>query len=197
MFVVHPRNPSPEYRVDRDFALMLSEWAIEAGTVRPNTLEMNDFNVLTINGKVFPSTAPLICKTGDRVRIRLGNLGATDHHPMHIHGHHFQGHGNRRRGDSVFGAVAGIDGAGRGRADTQHRIHCRCARRLGVSLSHDAPRDESDGTSTFPIWSELNQRDWMKNSGRCLPAYMTMGHTGMDMGKDGRGDADIRRIRSR
>jgi hypothetical protein len=37
---------------------MISEWAIEAGTARPNTLVMNDFNILTINGKVFPSTAP-------------------------------------------------------------------------------------------------------------------------------------------
>ena len=62
LFVVHPRNPSPEYRVDRDFALLLSEWTVEAGTARPNTLKMNDFNVLTINGKVFPSTAPLICQ---------------------------------------------------------------------------------------------------------------------------------------
>ena len=66
MFVVHPRNPSPEYRVDRDFSLMISEWAVKAGTARPNTLEMTDFNVLTINGKVFPSTAPLVCRTGDQ-----------------------------------------------------------------------------------------------------------------------------------
>ena len=90
MFVVHPRNPSADYRVDRDFSLMISEWSVKAGTSRPNTLEMTDFNVLTINGKVFPSTAPLVCKTGDRVRLRLGNLGAMDHHPMHIHGYHFR-----------------------------------------------------------------------------------------------------------
>ena len=43
MFVVHPRTPSPEYRVDRDFSLMISEWSIAAGTSRPNTLEMSDF----------------------------------------------------------------------------------------------------------------------------------------------------------
>ena len=90
MFVVHPRNPSPDQRVDRDFSLMISEWAVKPGTARPNTLEMTDFNVLTINGKVFPSTAPLVCRTGDRVRLRLGNLGATHHHPMHIHGYHFR-----------------------------------------------------------------------------------------------------------
>ena len=90
MFVIHPRNPATEYHVDRDFALLLSEWTIEAGTARPNTLKMNDFNILTINGKVFPSTAPLVSKTGDKVRIRLGNLGAMNHHPFHIHGHHFR-----------------------------------------------------------------------------------------------------------
>jgi FtsP/CotA-like multicopper oxidase with cupredoxin domain len=32
MFIIHPRNPSPEYNVDRDFSLMISEWAIPAGT---------------------------------------------------------------------------------------------------------------------------------------------------------------------
>ena len=31
-----------EHFVDRDFALLLSEWVIEAGTARPNTLKMND-----------------------------------------------------------------------------------------------------------------------------------------------------------
>ncbi len=81
MFVVHPRNPSSDYRVDRDFSLMISEWSVKAGTARPNTLEMTDFDILTINGKVLPSTTPLVCKTGDRVRIRIGNLGAMDHHP--------------------------------------------------------------------------------------------------------------------
>ena len=36
MFVVHPRHPS-QYRVDRDFSLMISEWSMKAGTFRPNT----------------------------------------------------------------------------------------------------------------------------------------------------------------
>jgi hypothetical protein len=50
---------------------------------------MKDFNVLTFNGKVFPATAPMVVKTGQRVRIRLGNLSAMDHHPIHLHGHSF------------------------------------------------------------------------------------------------------------
>lgn len=38
MFVAHPRHPSPDYHVDRDISLMVSEWDIKAGTYRPNTL---------------------------------------------------------------------------------------------------------------------------------------------------------------
>src|SRR4029079_3334920 len=51
---------------------------------------MTDFNVVTFNGKVFPATSPLVAKTGDRVRIRIGNLSATDHHPIHLHGNSFR-----------------------------------------------------------------------------------------------------------
>ncbi len=90
MIVVHPRRRTDDYRVDRDFVIMLSEWAIEPGTSRPNPIAMDGFNVLTMNAKAFPGTSPLVCKTGDRVRIRFGNLSAMDHHPIHLHGYHFK-----------------------------------------------------------------------------------------------------------
>ncbi len=89
MFVIHPREPRTP-SVYRDFAILLSEWAIKPGTSRPDTSEMTDFNVLTMNSKAFPGTAPLVAKRGDRVRIRLGNLSATDHHPIHLHGYSFR-----------------------------------------------------------------------------------------------------------
>ncbi len=88
LFVVHPRAPAGP-RPDRDFAYLLSEWHMRPGTYRPDPNEMTDFNVLTLNGKCFPGTAPLVAKTNDRVRIRFGNLSAMDHHPMHLHGHTF------------------------------------------------------------------------------------------------------------
>lgn len=88
LFVIHPRQPV--YRVDKDFALMLSEWKIDPGAARPDPAEMNDFNILTFNGKCFPGTAPLICQLGDKVRIRLGNLSVMDHHPIHLHGFYFR-----------------------------------------------------------------------------------------------------------
>ncbi len=89
LFVVHPRT-RPAGAPERDFALMLSEWKITPGTSRPDPNEMTDFNVLTMNGRVFPGTEPLVARTGDRVRIRFGNLGAMEHHPIHLHGYQFQ-----------------------------------------------------------------------------------------------------------
>jgi hypothetical protein len=47
-----------------------------------------EFNWLTMNGKAGPATTPLLVKIGERVRIRLVNLGM-DHHPIHLHGHQF------------------------------------------------------------------------------------------------------------
>jgi FtsP/CotA-like multicopper oxidase with cupredoxin domain len=89
MIVVHPRaaeGPPP----DRDYALMLSEWRVTPGTSRPNPNEMTDFNLFTFNSRAFPGTAPLVAQVGDRVRIRLGNLGAMSHHPIHLHGYSFR-----------------------------------------------------------------------------------------------------------
>ena len=88
MFVIHPREPQGP-RPDRDFAIMLAEFLIRAGTSRPDPNAMSDFNVLTMNGRSFPGIDPLVVKQGERVRIRLGNLGPMDHHPIHLHGYQF------------------------------------------------------------------------------------------------------------
>jgi FtsP/CotA-like multicopper oxidase with cupredoxin domain len=92
LFIIHPRpgmGTRTRRPVDRDFAILLHEWRIDPGAKRPNPNEMTDFNVLTMNAKSFPATAPLVVRTGQRVRIRLGNLGPMDHHPIHLHGHRF------------------------------------------------------------------------------------------------------------
>lgn len=89
MIVVHPRTHEGP-RPDRDYALMLSEWRVTPGTDRPNPNEMTDFNVFTFNSRAFPGTAPLVAQVGDRVRIRIGNLSAMSHHPIHLHGYSFR-----------------------------------------------------------------------------------------------------------
>jgi len=86
LFIIHPKEPYRP-RVDKDFGLILQEWAILPNNTIPNTLSM-EFNWLTINGKAGPATTPLIVKLGERVRIRMVNLGM-DHHPMHLHGNTF------------------------------------------------------------------------------------------------------------
>jgi FtsP/CotA-like multicopper oxidase with cupredoxin domain len=85
-FIIHPRTAHAP-RVDRDFGIVLQEWAILPNNTIPNSLAM-EFNWLTMNGKAGPATTPILCKVGERVRIRLINMGM-DHHPIHMHGHQF------------------------------------------------------------------------------------------------------------
>jgi FtsP/CotA-like multicopper oxidase with cupredoxin domain len=89
LFVVHPREMEPDPPA-RDYALLLSEWKIEPGVRRPDPNEMADFNVLTMNAKIHPATRNLVAAVGERVRIRIGNLSAMSHHPIHLHGHSFR-----------------------------------------------------------------------------------------------------------
>ncbi len=89
LIIVHPRKPETP-APDKDFALLLSEWDVKPGTFRPDTSVPVGFNTLTINARAFPGTSPLVVKTGDRVRIRIGNLSAMSHHSIHLHGHSFQ-----------------------------------------------------------------------------------------------------------
>ncbi len=86
LFIIHPRRAHLP-RVDRDFGIVLQEWALLPNNTIPNTLAM-EFNWLTMNGKAGPDTTPMLVKLGERVRIRLVNLGM-DHHPIHLHGHQF------------------------------------------------------------------------------------------------------------
>jgi len=86
-FIMHPKQP---YRrtVDKDFVLLLQEYAVLPNNTVPNSMNM-EFNWLLLNGKAGPDVTPLIVRLGDRVRIRLINLGM-DHHPIHLHGHTFE-----------------------------------------------------------------------------------------------------------
>jgi FtsP/CotA-like multicopper oxidase with cupredoxin domain len=85
--IFHPRR-APR-RVDRDFAIFLMEWFIKPGTSIPDPTMMLDFNLFTFNSRVFPGTAPLLARLGDRVRIRIANI-SMDSHPIHVHGHNFR-----------------------------------------------------------------------------------------------------------
>lgn len=93
-FIIHPKRAGQPRavnrpRVDRDFCIFLQEWFIEPGTSTPNPSIMTDFNLFTFNSRVFPGTAPLVVRLGERVRIRFANL-SMDSHPIHLHGYTFK-----------------------------------------------------------------------------------------------------------
>ncbi len=182
MFVIHPRNPSPAYRVDRDFVILLSEWSIKPGTARPDPNEMMEFNTLTMNAKVFPGTPALVCKKGDRVRLRFGNLSAMDHHPIHLHGHYFKvvatdGGPIPLAGQWPETTVLVPTGSTRdvefiADAPGDWAMHCHMTHHVMNQMGHNLPN--MIGVAR----GNLDQR-----IRPLLPGYMTMGETGMgDMG---------------
>ncbi len=184
LFIVHPRQPRGP-RVDRDFALMMHEWKLEPGARRPDPNEMTDFNLLTFNGKAFPGTAPLVVKTGQRVRIRLGNLGPMDHHPIHLHGFHFRI--TETDGGRIPESAQWTDGTvlvpvGSTRtiefvADVpgDWAMHCHMTHHVMNQMGHDIANVIG-----------LKPGEFDKKVRELLPHYMTMGQTGMgdmeDMG---------------
>jgi manganese oxidase len=185
MIVVHPRRPSPSYRVDRDFTILLSEWKMTPGVLRPDPNEMTDFNILTMNAKVFPATQPLVCKTGDRVRVRFGNLGAMDHHPIHLHGHYFKvtaTDGGTIPPDGQWPETTVLVPVGSTRdvefiadAAGDWAFHCHMTHHVMNQMSHGIPN--SIGIDPAKLDKRVR---------KILPGYMTMGQTGMgDMGDMG------------
>ncbi len=185
MIVVHPRRPPPEYRVDRDFVILLSEWRITPGTSRPDPNEMTDFNVLTMNAKAFPGTEPLVAKTGDRVRVRIGNLGAMDHHPIHLHGHYFKvaaTDGGRIPLSAQWPETTVLVAVGTTRdielvadAPGDWPLHCHMTHHVMNQMGHDIPN--MIGVKSGAIDKRVRP---------LLPGYMTMGQDGMgDMAEMG------------
>jgi FtsP/CotA-like multicopper oxidase with cupredoxin domain len=175
-FIIHPKKPENR-RIDRDFVIMLHEWAIHPGTYRPDPAIMTDFNMFTFNSKVFPAIDHLVVKTGDRVRIRIGNL-SMDEHPIHIHGHNFWV--TRTDGGTIpktaswpettvlvpVGATRDVEFIADAPGDWA--FHCHKSHHTMNAMAHDIP-------NTLGV----NQKDVEARIRKMLPGYMAMGETGM------------------
>jgi hypothetical protein len=85
-FIIHPKTAFSPW-VEKDYLIALQEYAVLPNSTIPNSMNM-EFNWLTFNGKSGPAATPLIVRHGERVRIRIINLGM-DHHPIHLHGFTF------------------------------------------------------------------------------------------------------------
>lgn len=86
-FIIHPRV-AYEPTVDRDFGLIFQNFFIAPNQSIADSMKM-DWNWHTINGRSGPFTTPLVCRHGERVRVRLLNFSPMQHHPIHLHGHTF------------------------------------------------------------------------------------------------------------
>ena len=101
-FIIHPRV-AYDPPIDRDFALLFQNFFIPPNSTIPDTPKM-DWNWHTINGCSGPYTLPLVCKHGERVRIRLLDFSPMHHHPIHLHG---QLSGLRAAREAAFPKVPG------------------------------------------------------------------------------------------
>jgi FtsP/CotA-like multicopper oxidase with cupredoxin domain len=175
-FIIHPKK-SERPRIDRDFAIMLHEWAIHPGTYRPDPSVMFDFNIFSVNSKVFPAIDHLVVKTADRVRVRIANL-SMDEHPIHIHGHAFRvtstnGGKIPREGQWPETTVLVPVGATRdvefiADAPGDWALHCHKSHHTMNPMGHDIP-------NTLGV-DQMGLEDSIR---KMIPGYMAMGETGM------------------
>ncbi|MCB9772190.1 MAG: copper oxidase [Candidatus Omnitrophica bacterium] len=175
--ISHPKNPV-DPKIDRDFALFLNEWFVEPGTKTPNPSIMTDFNIFTFNSRAFPGTAPLVVKSGERVRIRIGNV-AQESHPIHLHGYSFKvvaTDGGQIPASAQWPETTVLVAPGQTRdiefvADVagDWALHCHRRHHPMNAMGHDAANVLG-----------VNQDDVKDKVRDLVPGYMAMGEHGMD-----------------
>jgi len=176
MFIVHPKNPD-FMRVDRDFCFLLNAYDIDPGSYTPRVNTMLDFNLWTFNSRVFPGIDPLVCRRGDRVRIRVGNLTMTNH-PIHLHGHEFEvtgTDGGWTRPESRWPEVTVDVAVGQMRAiefdateEGDWAFHCHKSHHTMNAMGHGVP-----------TMIGVDQRGIAEKISKLIPDYMVMGERGM------------------
>jgi FtsP/CotA-like multicopper oxidase with cupredoxin domain len=176
MFVIHPKTAVQE-KVDRDYCFVLHNFDVEAGTATPKAATMTDFNMWTLNSRVFPGIDPMVARTGDRVRIRIANLSMHEH-PMHIHGHTWTVTGTD--GGAVppsarfpeatvlvpVGAIRDLEFVADVPGDWA--IHCHKSHHTMNAMGHAVPN-----------MIGVKHDDIARRIRKLVPGYMAMGETGM------------------
>ncbi|MFA5937776.1 MAG: copper oxidase [Sinimarinibacterium sp.] len=175
MFIIHPKDGEPE-PIDRDYCFLLHNWALHPGTYRPDPSVMVDFDLWTFNSKVFPAIEPLVARTGERVRIRMGNLSMWNH-PLHLHGVQFEvtgGDGGRWPQSRWRSEVTEIVGVGQMRdieftaVPGDWAFHCHMSHHTMNAMGHGVP-------NTIGV----DQSGVERTIRSMLPGYMAMGEAGM------------------
>jgi hypothetical protein len=175
MFIIHPRA-GEQARIDRDYGFLLHNWALHPGTYRPDPAIMQEFDLWTFNSKVFPAIDPIVARSGERVRIRIGNLSMWNH-PIHLHGVQFHvtgGDGGRWPRALWRPEATEIVGAGQTRdlefvaVPGDWALHCHMSHHTMNAMGHDLPN---------PLG--VKQGDLEAAVRKMLPDYLAMGESGM------------------
>jgi FtsP/CotA-like multicopper oxidase with cupredoxin domain len=175
LFIIHPREGEPE-PIQRDYAVMLHNWALHPGTSRPDPSVMTDFDLWSMNSKVFPAIQPLVATTGQRVRIRVANISMWNH-PIHLHGVQFEvtgSDGGRWPRSQWRREVTEIVGVGQCRdiefiaVPGDWAFHCHMSHHTMNAMGHHIAN---------PLG--VQQRGLEQRLQRLLPDYMPMGEHGM------------------
>ena len=176
LFIVHPKNPR-QMAVQRDYAFLINAYDIDPGASVPKVNTMLDFNLWTWNSRAFPGIAPLVAQTGERVRIRIGNLTMTNH-PIHLHGHVFEVAGTdggwvpktarwpEVTVDVAVGQMRAIEFVADNPGDWA--FHCHKAHHTMNAMGH-----------SVPTMIGVPQDDLTPALQKLLPDYMAMGSSGM------------------
>ena len=178
-WVTHPKNQN-FMKVDRDFVFLLGNYDIEPGSYTPKVNTMLDFNLWTINTRVFPGIDSMNVRQGDRVRIRMGNLTMTNH-PFHLHGHEFVTTGTDGgwiRPEQRWPEVTMDIGVGQMRAiefdatdPGDWPFHCHKSHHTMNPMGHKVP-----------TMIGVDQKGVAEKINKLVPDYMAMGERGGSMG---------------
>ena len=175
LFIIHPKTPE-EVPVDRDYAFLLHNWALHPGTYRPDPSIMQEFDLWTFNSKVFPAIDHLVARTGERVRLRIGNLSMWNH-PIHLHGVEYEvtgSDGGRWPQSRWRREVTEIVAVGQMRdiefiaVPGDWALHCHMSHHTMNAMGHGIPN--TLGVDQSGVEKELR---------RFLPGYGAMGQSGM------------------
>jgi len=175
-FVVHPREPE-QPKIDRDYCIMLMNFAVHAGTWRPDPSVMTEFNMWTFNSRVFPGIDPLVARLGERVRIRIANLSMHEH-PIHVHGTAFEVTGtdagwipqsSRYKETTMLVPVGNIRvGEFVAELPGDWALHCHKSHHTMNAMGHGVPN-----------MIGVDQAGAEERIQKLLPDYMAMGTDGM------------------
>ena len=178
-WVTHPKDPR-QHAVERDYCFLLASFDIEPGSYTPKTNTMTDFNLWTFNSRAFPGIDPLVARTNEKVRIRVGNLTMTNH-PIHLHGHKFEvacTDGGFVRPSARWPEVTTDVAVGQMRAiefiadnPGDWALHCHKSHHTMNAMGHDVPN--LIGVDHQGVAKQIND---------LVPGYMVMGDKGGSMG---------------